>query len=116
MEASVRASATNCPEPRYFTIDGLSAAESPPSSFFAGIEPETTANTIPSNAAIPSVAKTAVSASHAAVPGQYRFFTFRSIKGFARIGIDFCDRTYDELVFKNGTHFVMSCSLLVTIR
>ena len=84
MEASVRASATNCPEPRYFTIVDLSAAESV--SLLAGIDPETTANTIASNATIPNIAKTAVSASHAAVPGHRRLFALRSIEGFARIG------------------------------
>jgi hypothetical protein len=83
MEASVRASATSCPDPRYFTIDDLSTAERV--SLFTGIDPETTANAIASNATIPSIAKTTVSASHSAVPGQEPLLAFRLIEGFARI-------------------------------
>jgi hypothetical protein len=83
MEASVRASATNCLEPRYFTMDDLSAEDSwgPP---LAGTEADTTAKTIAIIATRPSVANTAVSAPHdSAVPGQDCFFVCRLIEGFA---------------------------------
>jgi hypothetical protein len=102
MDASVRASAANCLEPRYFTMDDRSPAEDNGGPLLAGTEPETTASTIASIAARPSVAKIAASAPYSSVPAQDCFFVFCSFEGFARIGC-FVTCPYDHPDFEIGT-------------